>query len=280
MADRSRDILSEEEAARVWRQSAQLQAEADGATTAREVGHDEDDVPSTSYALAHVRSAALQAGIGDTFVEAALADVRVERALPPREKSHALARRFLDSPPNTIAVRTVIAATPEEVLAAMKAILHEEPFRLTLTGEEGDPLDGGVLIFNLPAVRTFTEKGFANAAADAGLRQVFISVRPLEGSSPSCQVIAHSPVTSHNIGFSIGMIAATVTGGAGFGTLGALGLAIGIGPIGAVAGVLLGAGLGVKGFRALYSSSMRRARKELDGLLGAVTARATGVWRG
>ncbi|MGY8777353.1 MAG: hypothetical protein ACKVIN_04430 [Longimicrobiales bacterium] len=277
--DQTRDILSEEEAARVWRESAQLQAESEGATPA-ELTYDEKHLPSTSYALEHVRSAAQQAGIAGAFVEAALADVRVERALPPREKSHGLARQFLAHPPNTIAVRRVIGATPEDILTAMQAVLPAEPFRLTLTGEEGDPLDGGVLVFDLPAVRTLGERGFAFAAADAGLRQVFISVHPLKDSPPSCQVIAHSPVTSHNIGFGIGMIAATVTGGAGFAALGALGLTIGIGPIGALGGVLLGVSLGVKGFRALYNSSMLRAQTAFDGLLGAVAARATGVWRG
>ena len=90
----------------------------------------------------------------------------------------------------------------------------------------------------------------------------------------------HSPVTSHNIGFGIGMFAATLTGGAGFVAFGALGLAIGIGPVAAVGGVLLGAGLGVKGFRALYAYAMRRARRALEGLVGAVAVRAKGVWRG
>jgi hypothetical protein len=41
---------------------------------------------------------------------------------------------------------------------------------------------------------------------------------------------------------------------------------------------VLGAGLGIKGFRALYSASMRRARTALEGLVGAVAVRAKGVW--
>jgi len=95
----------------------------------------------------------------------------------------------------------------------------------------------------------------------------------------------HSPVTSHKLGLGLGMLGATITGGAGFGVgwlggaaLGALGLATGIAPVVAVGGVLVGGGLGVKGFRALYHLAMRRAKKALEGLVGAVAARAQGVW--
>ncbi len=43
---------------------------------------------------------------------------------------------------------------------------------------------------------------------------------------------------------------------------------------------ILGAGLGVKGYRALYRYALRRGRKALDGLLSAVADRAKGVSRG
>ncbi len=274
------DKLTEEEAARVWEQAARLQAESDGAATALTVSHDDDGPPPPSYALTHVRSAAEGAGIAHEFVESALADLRVERFLPPVEKSHALARRFLHEPPNTVAVQRVIDASIEDVLRAMQAVLPAEPFGLVLTDQQGDPMDGGVLIFDLPGIKSPFERGFAFAAADAGLRQLFVSLRAMEGPTPACEVSAHSPVTSHNLGFGVGMILSTVSGGAGLGVLGAVGLAIGIGPVGAVGGLVLGAGLGVKGFRALYHSSMGKARKALDGLLGAVAVRATGVWGG
>ena len=62
--------------------------------------------------------------------------------------------------------------------------------------------------------------------------------------------------------------------------LGALGLAIGIGPVTAVGGVLVGGGLGVKGYRAVYGYCMRRGRRAIEGLIGAVAVRAQGVWQG
>ncbi len=277
MAERDPETLSEEEAARLWKRAAQLQAEAAGRVEAPDV-HGAAMAPP-GYALAHVRSAALEAGIANEFVDAALADLRAERALPKVQKSNSLARRFLRHPPNMITARRVVEATPREVLSAMEAVFPDEPFRLTLTDQLGDPLDRGLLVFDIPGLSNPFERGFALEARDGGLRQVLVSLRPIEGPTPSCEMTVHSPVTSHNIGLGLGMLAATLTGGAGFAALGVLGLAIGIGPVAAVGGVLLGAGLGVKGFRAVYDYAMRRARRALEGLVGAVAARAHGVWR-
>ena len=82
---------------------------------------------------------------------------------------------------------------------------------------------------------------------------------------------------SHNIG--IGLVSA---GGA---AAGVLGLSMVLGPVGlvlgavlTVGGVVVGGGLGVKGYRALYGYGIRRGRRALEGLLGAVAGRAQGGW--
>ncbi len=184
MAERDPEVLSEQEAARLWERAAQLQAEAAGKVEPPAV-HDES-TPSSGYALAHVRSAALEAGIGTEFVDAALADLRVGRAHPPAEKSTSLARRFLNHPPDTITARRVIEATPQEVLSVMEAVFPAEPFRLTLTDQQGDPLDGGVLVFDIQGTTTLLlQGGFAFETREAGLRQVFVSLRSIEGSKSS-----------------------------------------------------------------------------------------------
>jgi hypothetical protein len=279
MAERDPEVLSEQEAARLWERAARLQAEAAGKVEPPAV-HDES-TPSSGYALAHVRSAALEAGIGTEFVDAALADLRVERAHPPVEKSTSLARRFLNHPPDTITARRVIEATPQEVLSAMEAVFPGEPFRLTLTDQQGDPLDRGVLVFDIQGSTTLLlQGGFAFETREAGLRQVFVSLRSIEGSKSSCEMTMHSPVTSHNLGLGIGLIVSALGAGLGGFAIGALGLAAGVGPLGAVAGVLVGAGLGVKGYRALYRYALRRGGKALQGLVGAVAVRAKGVWGG
>ena len=279
MAEHDPEILSEQEAARLWERAAQLQAEA-AVRVAPPAVHDAARV-SSGYALEHVRSAAQEAGIATEFVDAALADFRVERARPPVVKSNSLARRFLNNPPDAITARRVIEATPQEVLSAMEAVFPDEPFRLTLTDQQGDPLDQGVLVFDMQAANSvLLQGGFAFETREAGLRQVFVSLRSIEGSASSCEMTVHSPVTSHNLGLGIGLMLSALAAGVGGLALGALGVAIGVGPIGAVAGVLVGAGLGVKGYRALYHYALRRGRKALEGLGGAVAVRAKGVWGG
>jgi len=277
MKENDPEILSEEEAARLWARAAQLQAEAAGRVSAPE--GEGDVAPASGYALTHVRAAALEAGISTEFVEAALTDLRVERTVPTA-RGHALARRVLRDPPDTITVRRLMEATPQEVLSAMQAVFPDAPFRLTLMDQQGDPLHGGVLVFDIPSNNNNNpfDTGFAFAAKEAGLRQVFVSLRSIERSVPSCELTVHSPVTSHNIGFGLTMVAATLSGGAGLASLGALGVVIGLGPVGAIVGAFLGAGAGAKGFQAVYAFAMRRARRSLEGLVSAVAARASGVW--
>ena len=163
----------------------------------------------------------------------------------------------------------------------MEAVFPGEPFRLTLTDQQGDPLDRGVLVFDIQGTTTLLlQGGFAFETREAGLRQVFVSLRSIEGSKSSCEMTMHSPVTSHNLGLGIGLIVSALGAGLGGFAIGALGLAAGVGPLGAVAGVLVGAGLGVKGYRALYRYALRRGGKALQGLVGAVAVRAKGVWGG
>jgi hypothetical protein len=278
MADRRKDFLSEEEAARVWRRAARLQNAAGGEAETTRVDDDEAIPTPEGYALTHVKSAAIEAGIASEFVESALRDVLMESALPETGSSHALARRFLNDPPGMITSRRVVEGTPEEVFSVMQTVLPENPYRLTLTDKHGDPLDGGVLVFDLPAMASPFERGFAFAAADAGLKQLSVSLRPIEGSPTSCEITVSSPVTSHNVGFGLGVLVTTLAGGAGLATLGTLGMVTGVGPVGFAVGALLGGGFGRKGFRALYRGSMQRAQRALDGLVGAVATRVGVVW--
>jgi hypothetical protein len=284
MAEHDPESLSEEEAARLWERAAQLQAEAAKRVEAPDV-QGAATAPA-GYALTHVRSAAMEAGIASEFVDAALDDLRVERALPKVEPN-SLSRRLLNDPPDTLTVRRVIEATPQEVLSAMWAVLPEEPYRLTSTDQRGNPLDRGVLVFDIQGLNAPFPQGFALEAKFGGLKQVFVSLRPIEGSSPSCEMTVHSPVTSHKIGLLQGLIVGTLTGTAGFGVgmvaggaLIALGMVGAVLPIAAGGGVFLGGGLGVKGYRSVYAYCMRRGRKALEGLAGAVAVRAQGVWQG
>ena len=293
--ERDPKFLSEEEAARFWQRAAQLQDEATqkAEALARERGSEEADVAAPEgYALTHVRSAALEAGISEEFMDAALADLRAERALPRKKGGWGLARRILKHPSDTITVRRVIEASPEEVFSAMQDVFPREPFRLTVSDQKGDLLDGGVLVFDIQGFGgTGMPEGLAGDAGWSALRQVLVSLRPIEGARPSCEVTLRGPV-----GWSSGMdlfqsgLVSVFAGVPGFG-LGSFGLALSynlaagspvwaaVAAVLAVGGGLVGGGLGVKSYRALYSWGIGRGRRGLEGLLGAIAGRAQGGWR-
>ena len=113
------EFLNEEEAAQLWQRAAQLQAEAarraekaesERAETEAAEGETADVAPPEGYALTHVRSAALEVGIANEFVDAALADLRAERALSQEKRGWRLARWFLKDPPENQTARRVIEA--------------------------------------------------------------------------------------------------------------------------------------------------------------------------
>lgn len=281
MTDRDPEILTEEEAARLWARAAQLQAESAGRV--ENPGVRGAELPPPGYALTHVRAAALEAGIAEEFVEGALIDLRAERSLGRSRSGRSLAMRFLGDPPATITVRRVIEATPQEVLAAMEEVLPAEPYLLTLVDRQGDPANGGALVFDINRAGRVGFQGFAFETRDAGLKQLVASLRPAVGRPGACEITVSSPVTAHNIGFGIGSFLTTLTGAGGLMAGLGIGIAIAGGPlvpVTAALGAVAGGGLGMKGFRALYGRSMRVARKALESLTSSVAARAKGGWRG
>ena len=288
------EFLDEEEAARLWQRVAQRQAEA---ARKAEAGSEEpavqerDEAASERFAVAHVRSAALEAGIPEELLDGALADLRVERALPQSKRSVTWARHFFGELLDVITVRRVVDAAAPGVLSAIEAIFPQEPYRLTLTDQQGDPLAGGVAVFDIQGRGPGVPKGLALEVSMSAVRQVFVSVRPIEGDTPSCEVTLRGPIGwAANIGLAQGVVATGVGAGLGGvtlggGTLAAVGglissgcVVLGLtGVLGAV-GVIAGGALGRKGFRALWAYGIRRAQRALEGLLGAVAARAEGCW--
>jgi len=292
------NFLSEEEATRLWQRAAQLQAEAVRRTErpGSETSESEPDerepeagAPPEGYALAQVRAAALEVGITAEFMNAALVDLHAERALPQGKRGWRLARWFLKDPPETQIARRVIEAAAADVLSATGAVFPAEPYRMTLTDRQGDPLEGGFLTFDIQGLNSPFPRDFALEAKYGGIRQVFLSLQPIEGATPSCVVTLRSPVAwSHNQDLAVGGIVTGIAGGVGLGlglagaaTIAAIGLT-GIGallaPAVLIAGVTTGGGLGATGYRAMYRYAMRRGQRALDGLLGAVASRAEGGW--
>jgi hypothetical protein len=286
MTERESNVMSAADAVRVWRLSSQLQADATGQIRSIRISNPQENPPQDGYALAHVRSAAREAGIDGTFVESALIELRAWQMLPNVGRGHRLAWRLLGDPPDMIVTRRVINASEEEVFAAMQAVLPGEPFRLRLRDRQEGPEPGGLLLFDLPERTTPFERGFAHETNEAGLRQIVVSLREVTGSGGRCEMAVHSAMTAHNTGSALGVVAATVAGSLGFGLFGAVGLAAAgafgsptwVAAIAGVGGALLGGVCGLKGIQAVYRFAASRARGALEGLVGAVASRAEGIW--
>lgn len=295
--DRPSDRLSEAEAARLWQRAAQLQAEAkhsDPHADEDAAGDGASDV-SEGYAIAHVREAALEAGIGAEFLDAALADIEAERAIARKARNSRLARLLLSDPPDAITVRRVIEASPRSVLRAMEDVFAREAYHLSLTDRKGDPLNGGLLTFKIEGASFVATEGFKGQASAADLREVLVTLRPVDDRQRSTEVILRGPVAwAHGIQASLGSVIVGTAGalGLGIGWLSSVGITtalLGAGPIAApilaaiavtvtTGSVGVAGALGVQGFRAMYDHGTEKGRVGLETLLYVLAVEAQGGW--
>ena len=284
--------ISEEQARALWRRAAELQAEAARRLEERSQqlaprGHSADPVEVEGYRLADVRAAAEDAGISAEFLDRALVESR-NGALGEgvEERPSAMAARFLGQPPHSLEVSRVIHAPAEEVYAAMQRVLPARPFRLNLIDHHGaDPLDGGVLVFKVPAysyTAATADQSFAYEMAWIDLKQLLFSLRRLDTDPPATELTVQGSLThSHKlnmwVGGGISGVLALLSGVGGAFAGGAAGVALGIGGLtagAAVAGFLAGGvgvgGLAMLGWRGVYRYALRRGEKAIRNLIGSI----------
>ena len=283
--------ISEDEARALWRRAAELQADAARRLEERSRqlaprDHPSDTAEADGYRLADVRAAAEDAGISPEFVDHALVESR-NRALVEGGQSRpsAMAARFLGQPPRTLEVSRVIHAPAEEVYTAMQRVLPEHPYRLTLVDHHGaDPVDGGMLVFKVPAFSytTTADQSFAYEMNWADLRQLVFSLRRLDTSPPATELTVQASLTpSHRtnmwvggimsgIGAALGGVGGAFVGGAAAVAFGIGGVAVGAAALGFLAGGASFGGLAMLGYRKLYRYALRRGEKAIRDLLGAI----------
>lgn len=285
------EYLTEEESRLLWERAAQLQAEEARRAEARKAvdpARDSDGASRDGYALTHVRDAALEAGIGEEFVEAALAEVQAARlAQENAPGKRRLSRWLLGSPSEALVARRVIEATPEVVLGAMERLLPAQPYGLVLRERLGDPGAGGTLVFDIEGVGIAAQgaPGFRGDASKADLRQVLITVSRLPGEDPRTDVTVRAPIA-----WAFRLNAAATSGvsvaGGGLALLltGAIGSSLAfLGPVGfavlVAAGGLAGGSVTFAGMRTFYSVGLRRGMHALEALLANLAAEAEGGWK-
>lgn len=307
-------VLSSDEAAAVWRRAAELQAEAaarlesrmreqqtralpavgDGTAAAASLpGASSPDVshhgagvtvPTDAYRLRDVEAAAVEAGISQRYVALALDEMRANpagAALTPTVSpfKERLITRLLGTAQRSLAVSRVYRVPPRTALQTLGRALQAAPWSLSLRDTlGGHPLDGGVLVFDLPGMTTYTEYKWTWTRFGVYVPQLRVSLAAAAGDSRACEVTITIDLRA-GLGVNLWGYGLTAGGGAGlaglFGAvagkaaLGMAGLAL-LAPAAAAAivgGVALAALSGP-----LYRWEIGKAEAELNAALDAINA--------
>ena len=177
MGNDEQQRLSEEMATRLWKRAAELQSEAARRIERTSLVEAESGIsePDTAgYALDHVRQAAEEAGIAGEFVDAALAEVTAENSVghPKDSVLDGVAKRLLGRAPEFLEVRRVMAATPDAVYQTMQGVFPNAPYNLVVRDIQGDVLDGGVMVFDVPTPGAFKHTAFEYDMSQPGIKQI------------------------------------------------------------------------------------------------------------
>ena len=230
MQDDSR-IISPEAADAVWQRAARLQAEAARLMEDRSrqlaagAVADEGAPADGGFRVGDVRAAAVEAGIAPEFVALALAEASSPDADGPASpRGDALAGRLLGTDLRSLEVVRAIAAPPAQVYAAMKRVLPATPFFLILSDTVGDPLGGGVMVFDVPGMTTMMGMGgFAYNAYAVDVKHLrFVLRHAGDGCELSVAADLRRSVRRNGV-------MAMISGGLGVGGGAAMGGAAGLG---------------------------------------------------
>ena len=288
-------VLSEPQAQAIWRRAAELQAEATQRLQIRlrEDGERLGPTPTEpeGYRTSVVEAAAVEAGISPEYVAIAMAELKTDRPAASAELTpyqERVATELLNLTEKSLRVTRVIRSSPRVVLAAIGRTLQGYPYELRLKDTiGGHPLYGGVLVFE---VGSWSEMATAAAGdqvihfkyylAASKVAQLKVTLHPFTGDPDSCEVVVHvdlRPGIRSAVTWAAPVIGSGVVGG-GAGAF-ALGVgALGLGPLLAVLPALGGAALlGAASFgfyRLAGKWGFRKAREQLEKMLGAVETAA------
>ena len=294
-SDSARDaVVSEAAAEALWRRAAQLQAESLQRIDARRAGSalpattSTGATPVTGYRIEHVKQAAVEAGISAQFIELALAELPRDndgarlRAVANGSRSERYASQMLGTSDKSLSVTRVIHGAPARVLQALGTVWRMAPWSLVLRAPQGGhPLDGGVLVFDLPGA-IVSAQGVVSTQWTATRHtleatQLQVTLRPAPGVADATEVTVFCdlrPGIRGNVlvawwtGGILGSVGAVLAAGVANKAALIIGALTVVGP--AVATGVGAAGLTVVGYRMAYRSAVRSARAEIEKALDAV----------
>lgn len=280
----SNQALSPDQAAAVWRRAAQLQAEAaqrlDERSRALAVRGEPAGADPHDFTPDEVRAAALEAGISPEFVALALAEAGAEDEAALSPAGDRAATRYLGVAQRSLEVSRTIERPAAVVYEAMQRVLPGHPWYLGLLDITGDPLAGGILVFDVPQYSAGNMNPFAYHATTVDVKQLQVMLRPVPGrGGEACELVVSSGLTRSvrrnlKAGGWLAGIFGMLGGGAGAGIGAAAGLAGGVLALPVVAGAALIGGAMVGGHRAMYRYSLRKLTAELERLVQGVDAHA------
>ncbi len=282
-------VLSEGQAAAIWRRAAQLQAEAasrlEKSSAAEASRRVEGPSPTSGFRARDVEQAAVEAGISQRFVALALAEVREPGTSVPAIVEDGSARdrlvtTMLGTDQRSLSASRIIRHPPRDVLKALGRTLQASPYSLSLQDQVGGhPLDGGILVFDLPGTMQLSTTGttghFTYVRWGVYANQVRATVRPIASDPRATEVTLYIDLRPGLTANLWGSGALGATGGVVGSIISAailkkaaiIGLAFGGGM--GVVGVLSG-GAAMIGWRAYYRWAVRTAQSELDRAIGAI----------
>jgi len=272
MPDENEHRFTEEEASRIWRRAAELQAEK----RLPEAANDDaapDDQPAAAARLSREEVAAIarEAGIERAFVDRALAEAAL--AAPPTGGQEA------------IHTRRQLAAPLAAVLGTIQEVAPAEPYRLRLRDIRAVD-DGRLLDFDLEGPECGV--GGALRAGDFGAGRHLVGVRaallPAADARDHTDLLLYgvpndllaSSRSNHDLGFGLvgGALGAATVGPAGVALL-ALGGAAVLAPVAVGAAAIGAAGIGLvrKLDRRSRRADVAAIERLADDVVGAVRVR-------
>jgi len=281
-------VISEAQAAAIWQRAARLQADAlqrleqrnDLMPTGMSLSTSAS-VPSGGYKLVDVAAAAEEAGISRQYVAMALAEIprgglAVEST--SADVSERVATRYLGTTQRSLAVSVTVNASPARTLRALGEALRQAPYSLVVRETIGaHPLDGGVIVFDLPAGLVSASTGeslnyWTGLRYQLEARQVQVTLRPMPGDPTSTEVTMTAdlrPGVRRNVITSkwIAGIVGGLSGG-----LSVVGTGLGIAGVTGVAVAAAMGGVSLLGYRWLYRSTLDKARGEMLRALESIAA--------
>ncbi len=283
------EVVSTDQARAIWSRAAQLQAEATTRLQARYREPASGSAPAAGpanngYRLQDVERAAEEAGIAAEFVAMAIAERPAgsgARSADLSDREERRLTRMLGTRDRSISCSRVIPATPAAVLEAIGRVFPALPYGLKLRDTVGGhPLDGGILVFNVPMLRSAIvafdgARGlFSHRMTQLELEQLHVALKPLGAPVTGCEVTVSGDLRRGlRKAWTVDKWVTSLAGSAGAAAGAGLGLTVALGPFAAmvaVGGAALAGGLSLAGCRWGYGHALRQGRTELEGLLAAL----------